>query len=177
MKQYYLKISSKNEKSLKNFLIFLLKHLKIKFSIVQKPVLKRNYKKAITLLKSPHVNKTAQEHFESRIFSKKILLNSFYINKNFILLKKKLIRLFQDVSINIEITTNARMDNKNCKLVFYLDSSKFSKKNLHKENTKRNKQKIILSDASAVKTSLIKLVGFLNTASIFGELLVNNKNI
>ena len=66
MKQYCLKIQSKNEKSLKNFLCFFFKHLKTRFSIIQKSSANQTNRRVITFLKSPHVNKTAQEQFYLR---------------------------------------------------------------------------------------------------------------
>lgn len=171
MRQYCLKISSKNEKSLKNFLIFFFKHLKTKFNIIQKSVAAHNSKKIITLLKSPHVNKTAQEHFELRIFSKQILLKSFYINKNLIFLKKSLNRLFQDISVNLEFITSVKINYKNRLLLFYPDNITLYKKKSLQKNITRNKQKIISKDSNLIKTSLIKLSNFLNVVSIFGEIL------
>ena len=47
-----------------------------------------NKKDVITVLKSPHVNKTAQEQFEYRTYSKKILINSFKPSMFLLTLKK-----------------------------------------------------------------------------------------
>ena len=90
MKEYYLQIKSKNEKSLQNFVQFFFKHLKIKFKIFPTLTSNQNSKKKITILKSPHVYKTSQEHFETRVFSKKVVLKSFYLKTNIIFLKKVL---------------------------------------------------------------------------------------
>ena len=102
-------ISSKNFSSIKNFINFLnvlslskplknklfLKYLKIPSS-----------KKVFTLLKSPHVNKTAQDQFEFIIFSNKISLYSFKTSKFLYLLKKINLTLFPDVKIKISFFNN-----------------------------------------------------------------------
>ena len=68
-------IYSKNYKSLKNFLsVFndetIIKKLKI--SILKNKAKKPLKKKVITVLKSPHVNKTAQEKFEYRVYKERV---------------------------------------------------------------------------------------------------------
>lgn len=172
MKQYYLKIISKNEKSLKNFLSFFFKHLKTKYNIIQKSVIGHNHTKIITLLKSPHVNKTAQEHFELRMFSKQMLIKSSYTNRNIIFLKKILTKLFHDISINIEFVANFNIINKNRLLVFYPDNFKLFRNKPLKTNSRRLKQKFISTKYHLKKDSLFELNMLLNTISVFGEITV-----
>jgi ribosomal protein S10 len=172
MRQYYLKISSKNEKSLKKFLTFFFKHLKTKFNIIQKSVIAHNHKKIITLLKSPHVNKTAQEHFESRIFSKQILLKSYSIDKNLIFLKKIINRLFQDIAVSLKLINNLKINNNNRLLVFCADNYILSKPRPLQKNIIRNTQKKISKNNIFVKNSFIKFASFLNMISVFGEILI-----
>ena len=179
MRQYYLKIRSKNEKSLKSFLSFFFKHFRTKFNIIQKSLTSHNNKKIITLLKSPHVNKTAQDHYELRIFFKKIQINSCFLNKNFIFLKKVLTKLFHDVSIKIELTTNLNITNQNRLVIFYPDNLSLFSNKLHKTNFKRFEQKLISKRYKLKKSSLFSLTKFLNITSVFGEIitlsLINNK--
>lgn len=83
---FHIKVSSKNKKMLKNFVQFLLKlestsHFLKFFS-------KKNARKFVTVLKSPHVNKTAQEQFEFRFHTKEFILNSFKPLTFFLILKK-----------------------------------------------------------------------------------------
>ena len=97
-------IFSKNYHSLNNFVKFLnikLKNLK---------VIKRNRKinkTTVTFLKSPHVNKTAQEHFSFNYFTKNLIIKvkkpllALFIIK---FLKKK---LFLDVKFKIKILNNS----------------------------------------------------------------------
>ena len=174
MKQYSLKISSKNEKSLKNFLSFFFNHLKTKFNIIQKLVTTHNDKKVITLLKSPHVNKTAQDQFELRVFTKQVLTKSFYSEKNIIFLKKILNKLFQDISINLEFVTNKSINLENKLLIFYPDNFKLSTYKQYKTNLKRRKQKNKTKTINLGKNSLFNLTKFLNIVSVFGEILTIN---
>ena len=172
MNEYCLKISSKNEKSLKKISTFFFKHFRTKFNIIQKDIVTRNRKRIITLLKSPHVNKSAQEHFESRIFSKQILIKSFSQEKNLILLKKNFNRLFQDISVTLEFADNLSLNYKNRLLAFHLDNFKLPKNGSVNKNIKRAKQKIISKKNSLTNRPLIKLENFLNISSVFGEMLV-----
>ena len=172
MKQYCLKIRSKNEKSLKNFSHFFFKHLKTKFNIIKKPSTTPAKQKLITFLKSPHVNKTAQEHFEIDIFTKKVFIKGSFLEKNFIFLKKILIKLFQDISIHLEITTNEKVHKKNSLSIFHPNNFKFSKSLSPQKNFKRYKQKTVIKKSSNQKSSLLRLLKLLNTISIFGEILL-----
>lgn len=175
MKQYSLKISSKNEKSLNHFLSFFLNCLNTKFNIIQKLVRTHNTKKVITLLKSPHVNKTAQEQFEMRIFCKQILAKSFYLEKNLIFIKKMLNKLFKDISVTLEFTTNKNRNFMDSLFIFYPDSFKLSKTKVRKTNLERNKQKSKLKTSNSKKNSLFNLTKFLSTISICGEMLAINQ--
>lgn len=171
MKQYSLQISSKNEKSLQSFLHFFFNHLKTKFNIVQKLTTINNSKKVITLLKSPHVNKTAQEQFEIRIFTKQIQTRSFYSEKNLVFLRKILNRLFQDISFNLEFVTNINASYKTKLLVFYPDNFKLPKNKPCKTNLKRYKQKNRSKVLTIKKNSLCNMTKFLNVVSVFGEVV------
>ena len=99
-----IKIYSKDKKSLKQF-EKLLKNINktwknITFYI--KDIKKR--RKRITLLKSPHVNKTAQTQFQSIVYCTKIKYFSWDVKKNYIILKKIKNYLFPDIKIKIEQT-------------------------------------------------------------------------
>ena len=58
-----IKLIATNSKILNLYIIFLQKHLK-SISLVKLPT----FRKRLSLLKSTHVNKKAQEQFEKRIF-------------------------------------------------------------------------------------------------------------
>jgi ribosomal protein S10 len=176
MKQYYLQIRSKNEKSLQHFFKFFFKNLKTKISIFSTLILNRNSKKIITLLKSPHVNKTAQEHFGLHLFANKLLLKSFNLKINSIFLKKVLKSLFHDVSINLKFMAHLNNEIKNNITVFYLDNFKIFKVNRLKSNKKRYLQKRIVKKIFKTKRLQKILLNFLNLISMFGEILLLNSS-
>lgn len=106
MIQYHITIISKNKNSMKDFFIFLNKIFK-NFNIITKYLKKKKNKKILTILKSPHVNKTAQEQFETRLFTNQITV--YYSQKNLlflIFLKKIKTYLFPDIKIKIKFTIN-----------------------------------------------------------------------
>lgn len=71
---FYIKIFSKEKETLNKFLKFLSQ---LQLAEIQlKQLQKKNLRKFVTVLKSPHVNKTAQEQFDFRIFTKQIVLFS-----------------------------------------------------------------------------------------------------
>jgi ribosomal protein S10 len=95
-------IKSKNKKSILRFLSFFKSVIikKIKSRIQKKRLQKKKYKK-ITLLKSPHVHKSAQTQFECRIYKNQmslVLLDAFDF---FILIKRLLNYSFYDIKVTI----------------------------------------------------------------------------
>ena len=96
--KYQFKIKSLNKESLylyKNFLNNIFKKLNIKYNICHLPITK----KRITLLKSPHVNKTAREQFEIKNYKAVLNINTLLepIILKFILLNKP-----KTVTVNIK---------------------------------------------------------------------------
>lgn len=99
-------IYSKNYLSIKRLITFfsnnfLLKKLNLTVfsSIYQNPI----KRKIFTVLKSPHVNKTAQEHFEYSIYKKTLKIHSY---KGFLVLRLLKIlkyRIFPDVKFKISV--------------------------------------------------------------------------
>jgi len=81
MKHYKLTIISKNKKSAENCFLFFSNNMnELNVNIVKKYLKKKKKKNLLTILKSPHVNKTAQEQFESKLFSKQL---NIYSSRNF----------------------------------------------------------------------------------------------
>ena len=102
MTKYEITLYSKNNESLKNFLRFLKYGLKIQK--IQEPLnytKKKKEKKRISVLTSPHVNKTAQEQFEYTIYSIKLSFHFYRTKKCLVLLKKIRNQLFPDIKIKI----------------------------------------------------------------------------
>ena len=83
---FHLKVSSKDKKVLENFGQLLVKLNTTSNSL--KFFSKRNVRKFITILKSPHVNKTAQEQFEFRFYTREFIISSFKPLTFFLILKK-----------------------------------------------------------------------------------------
>ena len=83
---FRIKIVSKDNKILNRFSKFLMKLDYLPVTL--KHFSHQRKKKFITILKSPHVNKTAQEQFEFRFYSKEFLVNSVKPLTAFIILKK-----------------------------------------------------------------------------------------
>ena len=107
-------ISSKNRLSLNASLIFILKSLgdirtKTSFSAFQHS--KPTTIKRITVLKSPHVNKKAQEQFESRTYKTQVSLYTAQTLKFLKILKKIQFKLFADVNIKIRVAISDRKFN------------------------------------------------------------------
>lgn len=128
-----LQIFSKNQNLLSRFLLFLSK-INL-FKKVVKNSVKTKKKKFLTVLKSPHVNKSAQEQFEYRLYKKSFFIWSPQLKILLLFLKKSLsnfpgiqIRVFF-FSNNHEITKNfvqKSLKPDNFKLNFFsLNCSKF----------------------------------------------------
>lgn len=96
---FYLKVSCKDKRILKKFISFLSKIKSLPVFI--KPFPKKKKRKVITVLKSPHVNKTAQEQFEYRFFSKSFVVFCFKPLIFFLLLKK--LKNFSFSGIKLEV--------------------------------------------------------------------------
>ena len=113
MTKYTLILYSKNKTSIKKFLEFINNISKTQnFQILKKLLKKKKTRKKISVLKSPHVNKTAQEQFEYIYYSIKIYFYSWEIKKYFIMLKKIKTQLFPDIYINIKTKIYASKKNK-----------------------------------------------------------------
>ena len=104
MTKYEIKLYSKNKKSLDSFLK-LFKRSKNEIQNLQvflKTLKRKKRQKRITVLKSPHVNKTAQEQFQLVTYQAVVTCFSWEIKKNTLLLKKIKNYLFPDIKMKIE---------------------------------------------------------------------------
>ena len=107
-------IYSKNYNSINNFVEFLNSKLN-NLCFIKSP--KKTSKTTLTFLKSPHVNKTAQEHFSFNYFTKNLLIkpkNPLLILFIIKFVKKK---LFLDVKFKIKVLNHKRLGKnmlKNC---------------------------------------------------------------
>lgn len=106
----YFKVSSKDNKVLKKFLLFLLK---LNMSpVVIKSVPKQQKRKFVTILKSPHINKTAQEQFEFRYYSKEFIVNSVKPLTFFLIIKKLKNLSFSGLKLEVKGLLNFEKKNK-----------------------------------------------------------------
>lgn len=96
-------ISSKNHASLKNFTKFFNKNNNKNFSFIKKLFKKPYKKKIITILKSPHVNKKAQEQFEMKQYFLQFSIKTTQIFKFLIFINKIKKFIVSDISIKIQI--------------------------------------------------------------------------
>ena len=103
-------IYSKNFNSIKIFLNFFYQKLTFKslnYQIFKCKFQKPIQKKILTVLKSPHVNKTAQEQFESRLFKKQLTIFSYKSFLLLILLKYLKFILFPELKIKVILFSNS----------------------------------------------------------------------
>jgi ribosomal protein S10 len=122
MKSYNIILQSKNQTSLYKFLNFLNKNIYLNFNVLKKSFSKKKRKKVFTILKSPHVNKKAQEQFEIRTYSRQIKLNPVQAIKFLIFLKKVKTYLYTDVNIKLRVSKNAKKSAKFEKKIFNPDN-------------------------------------------------------
>ena len=97
-----LKIFSKNKTSLILFFrivskICYAKKLKLNFYVKKLQQIRTT--RIFNVLKSPHVNKIAQEQFQYHLLSKKILFHTFQFSKLIIILRKLQTELFPDIQV------------------------------------------------------------------------------
>ena len=104
-------IRSKNYNSLKSFVrIFkiLTQTEELKLNKILKVFQKKRFKKIFTILRSPHVNKSAQEQFEYNLFAKHVNIKSHQILKTLIILKKIKTISFSDIELKIKFIINPK---------------------------------------------------------------------
>lgn len=123
MQYYQITLESKNEQSLKNYLKFFNKNIKLYNSKI-KLINKNKNKNFTTILKSPHVNKKAQEQFGYNIFSKQLLI-AFPNNYQLIFFFKKIEqKLFPDIIVKIKTQFNKNLSKNLKKKLFNPDNYK-----------------------------------------------------
>ena len=119
---FYLKISTKELAILKLFLRTLAKFSNHTFLIKQLSHI--NKVKRVTVLKSPHVNKLAQEQFEYRMYESNLKISSFHILSDIIKLKQLKEETFAGVKLEIKffcdrkVTIASNIKNLNPNIMF-----------------------------------------------------------
>ncbi len=107
----HFKVSSKDNSVLEKFLRFL-QRLKISPTVF-KHFSKQNKRKFITILKSPHVDKTAQEQFEFRYYTKEFLVDSPKLFTFFLTIKKIKNLSFPGLKLKVKGLLNLKKRNEN----------------------------------------------------------------
>ena len=109
MKIYYLTVISKDRKSLKRYLNLLTKSSKLlKLNLTNRNNSGKHKIKRVSVLKSPHVNKTAQEQFEFELFSSKLIVETTQTFKILTLIKKLKSTVLSSVKIKLNSIVKKR---------------------------------------------------------------------
>jgi ribosomal protein S10 len=170
-------VSSKNKQSLFNFLIFVQTILND--SLIHKIRKKNNKKKVITVLKSPHVNKSAQEQFEFRIFSVQFSLFFYGFSTDIVVLKNIKAKLFPDVKLKLKFfLTNKNIWKTKIKLFEFNNWSintlglEYSTQLLSSRKLKKSQKTLYLTKRNELTK---KTMNFLRLLDCYGELNLNNE--
>ena len=164
MIKYRIKIFSKNKQSIKFFFLILNKINQPKFYLFTEYKKQKTLIKKIIILKSPHVNKKAQSHFEYRIFSKILTILSYDSIKFLIFLKKLKIKLFPEIKIKINYYFFNKYNNNLLNFKNYIINSIKFKKNIFQ---KLKYKKIKTKNTQLNSKSKI----YLNILDCYGELV------
>ena len=117
---YCITVISKHKNAIAKTLQFFNKlnnKPNLNLNVIKKCYQKKHKKKIISVLKSPHVNKTAQEQFEFNFISKQFLIKPTTKNLKFLLsLKKVKSSLFPDTKILIKLISNQKIKKQNYKI-------------------------------------------------------------
>ena len=151
---YTITVFSKNKTSLVSFFKFFNKELKtfINSGVVLSQNQKKTRRKIISILKSPHVNKTAQMHFSLHKFSKQIHIFSPNPSKFFLFIKKIQSNLFPD--IRLEVKSSIKLKHVNQLHNKFLNPNKFFLNKFY-----RNYQIFPVKKNAKITSPLERLVG------------------
>jgi len=179
MKPCNLAIFSKNPQSIDSFYFFFFNNIKPNFHLVKKYFQKKSKKKILTILKSPHINKTAQEQFKCQVFSKQYFIYSTQYSKYLIFLKRLKTNLFPDIKIKIKFIINKSNTNRFRIKIFDLNnfSGNFYKNLLYQKNKLKNLKN--LSSGKYKKrnySSIEKAKILMKILDLYGELTKSNSN-
>jgi ribosomal protein S10 len=108
MQTCHLILSSKNKQSLDRAFFFIINNFK--YNILQKSFVKKTKKQFFTILKSPHINKKAQEQFEYNIFSRQLTLYFLENSAHIYFLKKTQKNIFSNVKLTIKFASNKKKE-------------------------------------------------------------------
>ena len=159
MKTFTLIITSKNKNSACEFLEFFNTNKIFNLNSIKKYFQKKNYKKKITLLKSPHVNSRTKEQFESEIFKKQITIKTLENLKYFLIFKKINATLFPDLCIKVKYNLNKKSKKKLGLVIFNPSNFIMGKYNNNKYESvsSKKKQKLYLTEKVGIFIKIIDI--------------------
>lgn len=166
MRSYHLKFSSKDKNSLINNFFIVIQNSIFNFNIIKKYFQKKTKRRILTILKSPHVNKSAQEKFSLYTYSKQLTIFPAKKLKYLYFLKKIKNAQLSNIKINIKYSSNKKK-NKNQDIQIF-----------NPNNFKLNLKKIILKQKPITlknyflkKQNKKKMKLFLQTIDVYGEFI------
>ena len=167
---FYLKVSCKDKRILKKFMRVFVNIKSLPIFI--KPFPRHKRKKFITILKSPHVNKTAQEQFEYRFFSKHFLVFSPK-SRTLVLLLKKLKNLsFSGIKLEVKGMFQKTIVDKHTLKLVNPDNIVLEKTYLTQKDFKKDKTKTEVSELLPDQLDLSKK--YIQSFDSYGELYLKN---
>jgi ribosomal protein S10 len=178
MKHYQINIISKNKKSLENFVTFVNSNLQ-KLQITNKYFQKKKNRKILTILKSPHVNKKAQEQFNSNLYHKSVNIYLPQYFKLITFIKTVKSNLFLDVRVKVKLIINNKLEKKMHRNIFNPTNFKlncFSNKINYCNKKIKTKSNNLLFNNKKLKKQISKnnsfsnINKFLKILDIYGEL-------
>lgn len=174
VKMVNVTIKSKNKNSIHDFILFFNKSKTRDLNVIKKYFQKNIKKKRLTILKSPHVNKKAQEQFESRLFEKQFTIQTTKILKYLIFLKRLNYNLFPDIDIKLKcVISNKKIEKLGLK-IFNPNHFKINKLSNLKSNNLALNNLILLdkkNDASSKILLARKATRLLEVFDLCGEFL------
>ena len=154
----HIEITSSNINSIKRFNTILFNRLSkiknIKFFILQ-IINKKKKRKKFTVLKSPHVNKTAREQFEIISYTKTIKIYCYQYVLLLFIIKQLKVNLVSEVKLKVNLDYNSN------KIKKYLKCNL----NLNNVSLKLIKQKNLFNNSIITKN-------YLKFFDSFGEILL-----
>lgn len=173
MKTFNVTITSRNKNSIGDFFSFFSKNKISSLNALKKYFQKNREKKRLTILQSPHVNKKAQEQFESRLFKRQFTIQTAKNLKYLIFLKRLNYNLFPDINIKLKcVITNKNLKKLGLKIFnpnhfkinkyYNLKTGNFNLKTLNQLKKEKTFSKFIL----AKKTNRL-----LKVFDLYGEFL------
>lgn len=172
---FYLKVSCKDARILKKFTTVLTKIKSLSIFLKSFPTYKK--RKFVTVLKSPHVNKTAQEQFEYRFYCKCFLIRSVKPLTFFSLLKKLKNLSFLGINLEVKGLFERNKANKHSLKMISPDNmilTNTTKMSVNKQKFKINKQARVAQMVLNNSRGSLLLKKYIQLFDLYGEISLRN---